>query len=139
MSVAVVTAMGLALMPAPVATGADNTAFELSNSRISAYGTYRMMSSVPERPVPPIAIQGTLAVNNPARCGVVQLAKNGPADGIEWTTLASLCRRGKTNFRTTTSFLWGGARPPVRLCTGGTKKQAELGRNCDVYTPPLKY
>jgi hypothetical protein len=125
---------GSVLIATP-ALAADNT-FELSSGKASAYGTYDRMMSIPERPVPPIAVNGTLAVNRSNRCAVVQIAYNGPADGIEWRTLNSLCRPGKTNFSTSSGFLWGGAHPEVRLCTGTTVKRAEQGRNCDVFTPP---
>ncbi|HEY0001158.1 MAG TPA: hypothetical protein VGB74_11940 [Actinoplanes sp.] len=132
-SVAVLTAIGMALTPAPAAGKSE---FELSVGGISAYGSYQMKQSTPEHPVPPIAVRGTLAVNSYSKCGVIQLAKNGPADGIEWSTVTHLCRRGKTNFRTTSSFLWGGGRPQLRLCTGATQLRAEQGRRCDVYAPP---
>jgi hypothetical protein len=113
---------------------ADNT-FDLTAGRVSAYGTYDRMMSIPERPVPPIKVQGTLAVNGRGRCGVVQIAANGPADGIEWRTLASLCGRGKTNYTATSELLWGGAEPALRLCAGATVRRAEQGRDCDVHTP----
>jgi hypothetical protein len=125
--------VGLALIATP-AFAADNT-FELSSGKASAYGTYDRMMSIPERPVPPVAVNGTLAVNRSNRCAVVQIAYNGPADGIEWRTLNSLCRPGKTNFSARSEFLWGGAHPEVRLCTGKTVKRAEQGRSCDVFTP----
>jgi hypothetical protein len=124
---------GITLTASP-AFAADNT-FELSSGKASAYGSYHRMMSIPERPVPPIAVDGTLAVNRTNRCAVVQIAYNGPADGIEWRTLNSLCRPGKTNFAARSEFLWGGAHPEVRLCTGATVKRAEKGRNCDVFTP----
>ncbi|GIF40503.1 hypothetical protein [Actinoplanes xinjiangensis] len=125
------TVVALAATPA---LAADNT-FELAVGKASAYGTYDRMMSIPERPVPPVAVNGTLAVNSRNRCAVVQIAYNGPADGIEWRTLNSLCRPGKTNFAARSEFLWGGGRPEVRLCAGNTVARAEQGRNCDVFTP----
>jgi hypothetical protein len=121
-------------MAATPALAADNT-FELSTGRATAYGTYDRMMSIPEQPVPPIAVNGTLAVNGRARCAVVQIAYNGPADGIEWRTLNSRCGRGKTGFSARSEFLWGGSQPELRLCTGVTVKRAEQGRDCDVFTP----
>jgi hypothetical protein len=116
----------------------EQSAFQLSVGRVTAYGWYQMRRSIPERPVPPIAVSGTLAVNSHTQCGVIQLAGNGPADGIVWSTLAHLCGRGKTNYRTGTSYLWGGAKPQLRLCTGATQAKAERGHTCDVYPPPRK-
>jgi hypothetical protein len=132
----IVAGVGSAVaMAATPALAADN-GFDLSVGKASAYGTYDRMMSVPERPVPPVAVNGTLAVNGRNRCAVVQIAYNGPADGIAWRTLNSLCRPGKTNFATRSAFLWGGAHPGLRLCAGVTVARAEQGRNCDVFTPP---
>jgi hypothetical protein len=128
-----VTGASVAMAATP-ALAADNT-FELSAGRATAYGTYDRMMSIPEQPVPPIAVIGTLAVNGRARCAVVQIAYNGPADGIEWRTLNSLCGPGKTGFSARSEFLWGGFQPELRLCTGITVKRAERGRDCDVFTP----
>lgn len=134
-AVGVIAVAGAAIaLAATPALAADNT-FELAAGKATAYGTYDRMMSIPERPVPPIAVNGTLAVNGRDRCAVVQIAYNGPADGIEWRTLNSLCRPGKTNFAARSELLWGGFQPEVRLCTGVTVKRAELGRNCDVFTP----
>ncbi|MEU7904591.1 hypothetical protein [Actinoplanes sp. NPDC049118] len=119
---------------APAAAALDNT-FELSTASVSAYGTYDRMMSIPERPVPPIRISGTLAVNSANACGVVQVAYNGPTDGIEWRTFGSLCGKGKTNFTTTSVLLFGGFEPEVRLCRGTTVKKAERGTACDTFTP----
>ncbi|WP_433792445.1 hypothetical protein [Actinoplanes sp. CA-252034] len=121
-------------MAATPALAVDNT-FDLAAGKASAYGTYDRMMSIPERPVPPVAVSGTLAMNGRNRCAVVQIAYNGPADGIEWRTLNHLCGPGKTNFATRSEFLWGGGRPELRLCTGVTVTRAEQGRNCDVFTP----
>ncbi|BCJ39401.1 hypothetical protein GCM10010168_63510 [Actinoplanes ianthinogenes] len=125
--------LGLILTAASPAVAADNT-FELAAGPASAYGTYDRMMSFPERPVPPVRVQGTLAVNSRSRCGVVQIAGNGPADGIVWRTVASLCGPGKTNFSATAELLWGGAEPDVRVCAGSTVRRAERGGNCDVRT-----
>jgi hypothetical protein len=127
----------VALAAAP-ALAAGNT-FTLTAGKASAYGTYDRMMSIPERPVPPVAVNGTLAMNGRNRCAVVQIAYNGPADGIEWRTLNSLCGRGKTNFAARSEFLWGGGRPEVRLCTGNTVARAEQGRDCDVFTPAADF
>ncbi|SDS83857.1 hypothetical protein [Actinoplanes derwentensis] len=126
--------IALVLAGAMLAAAPAN-AFSLSTAGASAYGSYDRMMSIPERPVPPIAVSGTLAVNRPGQCAVVQIAYNGPADGIAWRTLSGLCRPGKTNFRATSQLLWGGAEPPLRLCAGPTTRIAEQGRNCDVYRP----
>ncbi|MGX6604571.1 hypothetical protein ACWKSP_20930 [Micromonosporaceae bacterium Da 78-11] len=129
---ALAVAMTVAASPASAAT---RDTFELTAGVASAYGTYHRMMSIPERPVPPVQVSGTLAVNGSHRCGVVQIAYNGPADGIEWRTLSHLCGPGKTNFRASTNLLWGGAQPQLRLCKGGTVAKAERGLRCDVYTP----
>jgi hypothetical protein len=126
-SIAAITALGLAFTPAsPV----GESSFDLSIGRISAYGSYQVRQGNP-----PISVRGTLAVNSRTQCGVIQLAGNGPADEIVWRTVTHLCRRGKTNYRTGTSYLWGGGKPQLRLCTGPTQTKAEEGRHCDVYTP----
>jgi hypothetical protein len=135
-SLTVLAVAGVAVtMAAAPALAVDNS-FELGVGRTSAYGTYDRMMSFPERPVPPFGVRGTLAVNQPMRCAVVQIAYNGPTDAIAWRTLASLCHRGRTDFRAQSGQLWGGAAPPVRLCAGITVKRAEQGRACDVFTPP---
>ncbi|MEU4625443.1 hypothetical protein AB0G04_36415 [Actinoplanes sp. NPDC023801] len=116
------------------AAAADNT-FDLATGSVSAYGTYDRMMSIPEQPVAPIRITGTLAVNSAKQCGVVQVAYNGPADGIEWRTFGKFCGKGKTNFTTTSNLLFGGFQPEVRLCKGTTVKKAERGTSCDAFTP----
>ncbi|KAB1912088.1 hypothetical protein [Micromonospora sp. AMSO31t] len=127
---------GLAVVAAaPPAAAADST-FDLAAGGASAYGTYQLMMSIPEQPVPPVAVDGTLAVNQRHRCAVVQIATNGPADGLEWRTLNSLCGRSKTNVQARASYLWGGFLPSLRLCTGRTVAQAERGDRCDVHVPP---
>jgi hypothetical protein len=125
-------------MAATPALAVDNS-FALAAGKATAYGTYDRMMSIPERPVPPVAVNGTLAMNGRNRCAVVQIAYNGPADGIEWRTLNSLCRPGKTNFAARSEFLWGGGRPELRLCAGTTVARAEQGRNCDVFTPAADF
>ncbi|GAA4606483.1 hypothetical protein BJY16_005855 [Actinoplanes octamycinicus] len=125
--------LGMVLTLASPAVAADNS-FELAAGPASAYGTYDRMMSIPERPVPPVKVQGTLAMNSRNRCGVVQIAANGPADGLVWHTLTSLCGPGKTNFNTTSALLWGGAEPDLRVCAGATVRRAERGGNCDVHT-----
>ncbi|OJF13939.1 hypothetical protein [Couchioplanes caeruleus] len=131
----IVTMAGIAVGAlAGPASAADNT-FELATGSVSAYGTYDRMMSIPERPVPPIRVSGTLAVNSANRCGVVQIAYNGPADGIEWRTFGQLCGKGKTNYTTTSNMLFGGFQPQVRLCKGTSVKKAERGTSCDTFTP----
>ncbi|MFI5495109.1 hypothetical protein [Actinoplanes sp. NPDC051859] len=92
--------------------------------------------SIPEQPVPPIVVDGALAVHSRSGCAVVQLAANGPADEIIWPTIAHQCGRGGADFQARTTYLFGGAKPPLRLCAGPTLAAAESGRHCDVYTPP---
>ncbi|MFI7601515.1 hypothetical protein [Actinoplanes sp. NPDC049681] len=124
---------GLAATAAPAAAAAGNT-FELATGSVSAYGTYDRMMGIPEQPVAPIRISGTLAVNS-TKCGVVQVAYNGPADAIEWRTFAHLCGKGKTNYTTTANLLFGGFQPQVRVCKGTTVVKAERGSSCDTFTP----
>src|SRR3954454_9103247 len=109
---------GLAVVAAAPPAAAADDSFRLAAGSASAYGTYRLMMSIPENPVPPVAVDGTLAVNQRNRCAVVQIAYNGPADGLEWRTLTRLCGRGKTNFQARADYLWGGFMPRLRLCTG---------------------
>ncbi|WIM93171.1 hypothetical protein ACTOB_005141 [Actinoplanes oblitus] len=116
------------------AAAAGNT-IDLAAGGATAYGSYNLMMSIPERPVPPIKVDGTLAMNQRGQCAVVQIAGNGPADGIEWRTLTSLCHPGKTNFAATSGYLWGGFQPELRLCVGATVKRAERGHDCDVHVP----
>ncbi|OJF13994.1 hypothetical protein BG844_12220 [Couchioplanes caeruleus subsp. caeruleus] len=124
----------------PAAAGgtavAHDTEFRLSVGRAAATGFYDLAMSIPERPVPPVVVGGTLANHARSGCGVVQLAANGPADEIVWPTLAYVCGPGQTAFQARSSYLFGGAKPPLRLCVGPTVAQAESGRHCDVYTPP---
>jgi hypothetical protein len=127
-------AAGTVLAMGSPAAAADN-AVDLVAGGATAYGAYNLMMSIPERPVPPVKVDGTLALNRRGQCAVVQIAYNGPADGIEWRTLNSLCRPGKTNFAVTSGYLWGGFRPELRLCVGATVKRAEQGNTCDVHTP----
>ena len=127
---------GLAVAFAATPAMADGNTFDLTAGSATAYGTYDMMMSIPERPVPPVAVDGTLAVDSRHRCAVVQIARNGPADGIEWHTVTSLCRPGKTGFRARSGLLWGGAKPELRLCVGTTLKRAERGHTCATHTPP---
>ncbi|MEV6601489.1 hypothetical protein AB0M36_32250 [Actinoplanes sp. NPDC051346] len=109
--------------------------FQLAVGRAAATGSYELVMSIPERPVPPVAVRGTLTTNGRNGCAVVQLAANGPADEIIWPTLTHLCGPGATDFQARSSYLFGGAKPPLRLCVGPTVATAESGRRCDVYTP----
>ncbi|GGQ73611.1 hypothetical protein [Couchioplanes azureus] len=118
------------------AVAAEGTEFELSAGRVTATGIYDLAMSIPERPVPPVVVSGTLANYGRTGCGVVQLAANGPADEIVWPTLAYVCGPGRTAFQARSAYLFGGAKPPLRLCVGPTLAHAESGRHCDVYTPP---
>ena len=131
----VVTGVSLSVVATPAAA-AESSTFRLAASGAVGYGTYDRMMGIPERPVPPIRIAGTLVGRSLFRCAVVQVAGNGPADGIEWRTIGMQCGRGRTDFRIQTSYLFGGAKPPVRLCSGWTKSQAERGRRCDTHRPP---
>ena len=131
----VAAGVGLGVAAAPAAA-ADDATFRLATGGFVGHGTYHHMMSIPERPVPPIHIAGTLAGRSLFRCAVVQVARSGPADGIEWRTLGRQCGPGRTTFRTQTSYLFRGVQPPVRLCTGWTVSQAEQGRRCDQYRPP---
>ncbi len=134
-AVGVVATAGLAVTLAAVPAAAAGPTFDLSTRGATANGRYDVMMSIPERPVPPLQIRGTLAVTKRDRCGVVQLAYNGPADGIEWRTLRALCGRAKKNFQARSGYLWGGFTPGLRLCSGRTVARAELGRQCDVHNP----
>jgi hypothetical protein len=135
-TIGVLAGAGIAVGMAAVPAAAAGPGFDLSARAVTAYGSYDVMMSIPERPVPPIQVRGTLAVNKRDRCGVVQIADNGPADGIEWRTIGTLCGRGKTNFLARSGYLWGGFAPGLRLCSGRTVERAERGRQCDVFSPP---
>ncbi|MEU4160068.1 hypothetical protein [Actinoplanes sp. NPDC026670] len=78
----------------------------------------------------------TLKVTGRAPCGILQLTRNGPADGIEWHTVGALCSPGTATFRTQVNRLWGSrALPSIRLCNGDSLGLAE-GVDCDKFTPP---
>ncbi|MEV4345839.1 hypothetical protein AB0J83_15315 [Actinoplanes sp. NPDC049596] len=131
------TAAGVALVAVPTpAAAADPTTFRLGAGGFVSHGTYAHMMSIPEQPVPPIRITGTLSGRHWLRCAVLQVARSGPADGLEWQTYAHQCGRGRTDFRIQASYLFRGVNPPVRLCTGWTLTQAQRGRSCDLYRPP---
>ncbi len=131
----VAAGVGLSVAAAPAAA-AEATTFRLVAGGVVGYGTYEHMMSIPERPVPPIRITGTLAGRGLFRCAVIQVARSGPADGLEWHTFGRHCGRGRTGVKVQTSYLFRGVQPPVRLCAGWTASQAERGRRCDVYRPP---
>nr|WP_296065366.1 hypothetical protein [uncultured Actinoplanes sp.] len=133
----VAAGVGLGVAAAPAA--ADTTTFRLATGGVVGYGTYRHVMSVPERPVPPIRIAATLVGHDPVRCAVIQVARSGPADGIEWHTFGGHCGRGRAGFRIQTSYLFRGVRPPVRLCVGWTASLAQRGRQCDLYRPPADH
>ncbi|GAA3342244.1 hypothetical protein GCM10020358_36510 [Amorphoplanes nipponensis] len=136
---AILAGAGLALAGAAAPAAAAGPTFALRAGAATASGSYAFMMSIPERPVPPIRIRGTLTVAGPGRCGVVQLAQNGPADGIEWRTLARRCGPGRRAFGAEPGYLWGGFAPQLRLCVGRTVAKAELGRRCAVHHPPAEH
>ncbi|NMO50050.1 hypothetical protein HH310_02415 [Actinoplanes sp. TBRC 11911] len=119
-----VAAVGLGVAPAP----ATADSFRLVAGGVVGHGTYQRN---------PIRIAGTLTGKGPSRCAAIQVARSGPADGIEWHTFGRHCGRGRTRFRVEASYLFRGVYPPVRLCAGRTIHQAERGRSCDRYQPPV--
>ena len=131
----VIAGIGLGVAATPAAAG-DTTTFRLVTRGAVGYGTYEHRVSVPDRPVAPIRITGTLAGRGVFRCAVMQVARSGPADGIEWRTFGRHCGPGRTGFRVQASYLFRGVKPAVRLCSGRTVSQAERGRRCDLYQPP---
>jgi hypothetical protein len=131
----VAAGVSLGVAAAPAAAD-DTTTFRLVAGGVAGYGKYEHMSSNPEQPTAPIRIAGTLVGRSPFRCAVIQIARSGPADGIEWRTFGRHCGRGRTGVRVQTSYLFRGVKPPVRLCAGRTIHQAERGRQCDQYRPP---
>lgn len=133
--VAVATGLGVAAAPA---AAAGPPTFRLAAGGVVAQGSYEHIVSVPERPVPPILVAGHLSGRAKGRCAVIQVARSGPADGIEWQTFGRHCGRGRTGFRVQTSYLFRGVQPPVRLCPGRTVSQAERGRHCAVYQPAAR-
>ncbi|MCY1136827.1 hypothetical protein OWR29_02370 [Actinoplanes sp. Pm04-4] len=94
------------------------------------------MMSIPERPVPPFRITGALTGRNLFRCAVLQVGASGPADGLEWRTVARHCGRGRTPFRAQASYMFRGVQPPLRLCAGWTLTEAGQASRCDQYSPP---
>lgn len=122
--------LGVAAAPAEAA---ETTKFRLTAGGVVGSGTYEHMAG---QPVPPIRITGTLIGRSRFHCAVIQVARSGPADGIEWQTFGRHCGPGRTRFRVQASYLFRGVKPPVRLCAGRTMRQAERGRQCDQYQPP---
>jgi hypothetical protein len=135
LSCVVAAGVSLSVASAPAAA-ADSSTFRLVAGGVVGHGTYERVSSIPEQPVPPFRIAGTLAGRSPFRCAVIQVARSGPADGIEWQTFGRHCGPGRTKFRVQASYLFRGVKPPVRLCAGRTTHQAERARQCDQYRPP---
>ncbi|MBM2615997.1 hypothetical protein JIG36_10560 [Actinoplanes sp. LDG1-06] len=133
----VAAGIGLGVAAAPAAA-ATTTNFRLSTSGVVGHGTYAQMMSNPERPVPPFRITGTLVGHSPFRCAVIQVARSGPTDGVEWDTFGRQCGPGRTNVRVQTSYLFRGVKPPVRLCGGWTVAQAARGTQCDLFRPPAE-
>ena len=134
-----VVAAGLGLgVAATPAAAAGTTTFRLVTGGVVGYGTYELVRSVPEQPAPPIRIAATLVGRSLLHCAVMQVARSGPADGIEWQTFGRHCGLGRAAFRVQASYLFRGVKPPVRLCVGWTAPQAERGRQCDQYQPPTE-
>ena len=125
--------LGVAAVPA---TAAPNTTFRLAAGNAVGSGLYQHVMSIPERPVLPISITGTLAARSLWRCAVIQVGRSGPADGLEWQTFGQHCGLGRKSVRTQANYMFRGVNPPVRLCAGLTVPQAERGRQCDLYQPP---
>jgi hypothetical protein len=131
-------AVGLGVAAAPAAA-AETSTFRLVAGGAVGYGTYEHRESTAEQPVPPFRITGTLVGLSRYRCAAIQVARSGPADGVEWRTFGSHCGRGRTTFRVQTSYLFRGVKPLVRLCAGRTTSQAEHARHCDTYRPPADH
>jgi hypothetical protein len=113
----------------PVA--AANLPFRLSVPGAVASGAYGSAQGRPGTP----QVTVSLKVTGRAPCGVLQLTRNGPADGIEWYTVGALCHSGTATFRTQVNRLWGSrALPSVRLCNGDSLGLAE-GVDCDDFVP----
>jgi hypothetical protein len=131
----VAAGIGLGVAAAPASAAGDNT-FRLTTGGVVGSGTYDHMMSIPEQPVPPIRITGTLTGRSYFRCAVIQVGRSGPADGLEWHTFGRHCGPGRTKFRVQANYMFRGVQPPVRLCSGWSPRQAERGRQCDLYRPP---
>ena len=137
--IGVLAGTGIAVTLAAAPAAAAGPTFHLRVPAVTASGSYHIVLSIPERPVLPIQVRGTLTVSKRDRCGVVQIAYNGPADGIRWRTVGKRCGRGQTAFRARSGYLWGGLTPALRLCSGRTVERAERGRQCDVHRPPADH
>jgi hypothetical protein len=138
-SIGVLAGAGIAATMAAAPAAAAGPTFDLSTRSATARGSYHVMMGLPERPIPPIQVRGTLVVTKRNWCGVVQIAYNGPADGIQWRTVGKLCGRSRTTFVARSGYLWGGAAPGLRLCSGRTVERAERSRQCDVHRPPVDH
>jgi len=134
----VAVGVGLGVAAAPAAAAAETTKFRLTTGSVVANGTYERVAGPPEQPVPSFRIAGTLVGRSlfRFRCAVLQVARSGPADGVEWQTFGKHCGPGRTSFQVQASALFGGGTPPVRLCAGWSASQAERGRKCELYRPP---
>jgi hypothetical protein len=105
--------------------------FRLSVPGAAASGVFGPTQGRPGNP----QVTVSLKVTGRAPCGVLQLTRNGPADGIEWYTLGALCHGGTATFRTPVNRLWGSrALPSIRLCNGDSLGLAE-GVDCDDFVP----
>jgi hypothetical protein len=129
----VTTGVSLGVAAAP-AEAAETTKFKLSIGGVVAYGTYKHFPSTPKQQTPSIRISGTLVARG--SCAALQVARSGPADGVEWQTSVGHCGAGRSRFQVQTSYMFRGVKPPVRLCAGRTLRQAERGQQCDQYRPP---
>ncbi|MEU4242060.1 hypothetical protein [Actinoplanes sp. NPDC026619] len=132
MLAALAAGVGLGVVATPAAA-AETTTFRLVSDGFIGTGTYEHS---PAGPGAPIRISGALAGRGLFRCAVVQVARSGPADGVEWQTFGRQCGPGRTRVRVEASYLFRGVKPPVRLCAGWTASQAERGGRCDTYRPP---
>jgi hypothetical protein len=118
--------------PAKSIPGPAVLPFRLAVPGATASGTYAPVKGRPGNP----QVTVSLKVTGRGPCGVLQLTRNGPADGIEWHTVGALCGSGTATLRTQINRLWGSrALPSIRLCNGDSVALAE-GVDCDDYAPP---
>lgn len=128
----VAAGVGLGVAATPAAA-AETSTFRLVAGGVVAQGAYR---HAPGTQAAPVRVQGTLAGRRLSGCAVIQVARSGPADGIEWQTFGRHCGPGRSRFRVEASYLFRGVQPPVRLCAGRTPYQAERAAQCEQYRPP---
>ncbi|MCO8269084.1 hypothetical protein M1L60_00610 [Actinoplanes sp. TRM 88003] len=135
LGVLIAAGIGATATAGPAAATGNNT-FRLVSGGVVASGSYDHMMSIPEQPAPPIRVTGTLTGRDYFRCAVIQVGRSGPADGLEWQTFGRHCGPGRTKVRVQANYMFRGVQPPVRLCSGWSLRQAEQGRQCDLYRPP---